>query len=183
VLAFAGAVVALITHDVVEHDAEGVTHTTHWQERLTRDGDQCWIERVGASTRPAASVHEIDLRIAARWYTRDGEQLVSVPDKTIIDVDHPDETYATACALVDVTGLSPTSGPAVTHARWLGATNAREFVRVAWRSDLDLPAVIERGTWNGRVLAHTTITPQRFVIAPWSSLVGFRHLDVSDLED
>jgi hypothetical protein len=195
--ALAAVVVALVTHETTDIDAEGVTRTSRWQERVIRDADQSWIERVlPHEAAPARDAHAVNLRTAARWYVKrpDGgvtTALVSVADHLIVDIDPGsraglglEDRWRTAAQLVDLDGLAPTQAVAGGSV-WYARASAAGYVRVLWNERLALPLAIDAGTWDGRSSSHTRIEIDTHgsAIAPWSRLDGFHHADLSDLED
>ncbi len=196
---------ALLTTVATEVDAEGVTRTSSFQERLIRDDGHAWIERVypaGVTPVHAADEHGLNLRVAARSYTRvkpgsDEVQiaLVSVPDKMIVDIGP--ESYAglglsshwsVASQLVDLARLRPSGEAAPTGAKWYvrAAGAKKDYFRVLWSSRFQLPLAIESGSADGRVKTRTTIEPAVLpagTTLPWTQLATFGHRDLSDLED
>lgn len=89
---------AVVTYETTTTDAQGVTHTIRFQERIVRDESNVWIVRVlPRAEQRAARAHDLDLAIAARWYRRDGDgvkvSLVSLVNEIVVDVGP--ESYET----------------------------------------------------------------------------------------
>lgn len=82
---------AVVTYESTSTDSHGVTHTIRYQDRIVRDDNNVWIVRVLPRREPrVARAHDLDLAVAARWYTRAGDGvkvvLVSLVNQVIIDV-------------------------------------------------------------------------------------------------
>ena len=195
------AVSAVITHETIDVDAEGVTRTSRYQERLVRTGEQVWIERIfpaGLAPAAARDAHEINVRVAARWFTRVGKDdvrvaLVSAADRVVFDLRAEEledfglgRRFAIAGQLVDLAALAPLDAAAPDGARWYQRTTASGYVRVLWSTRLALPLLIESGTSNGRSQARTTVQPEALAAGarrPWDQVASFAHRELSDLAD
>ena len=184
---------ALIHHETTDVSPDGVTRIARYEERLYRDDDQVWIERIKPA-RAAKTIHEVDVHVGARWYTRAGDRanvvIVSVPDRVIIDVGPASmdaqeltDRWVVAAGLVDRATLAPSSRPASAGTRWYERTGARDYLRVLWSTRFGLPLEIETGTTDGTHRSRTTLRPSTGFTPPWSSTVGFRRIDLSDLGD
>jgi len=198
--AAAPAVSALVTYDSTVIDAEGVTRTAHYQERMIRAGDQVWIERVmprGVSAPRPADLHDLDLHLAARWFTRNGDGmstgLVSAPAKVVIELTANEAAdlalprrWQTAAELIDVSALVALPDRAAAGTRWYATRDAAPAVRVLWSEALRLPLVIETRSADGRASSRTAITATPLAATaprPWAALAGYAHKERSDLED
>jgi len=200
------AITAVITTETHDVDAEGVTRTSRYQERMVRRDDRVWIERVfppGVAPAPATDVHELNLRVAARSFRRAGDgdggvaiELVSVADRLIIEV--PAESFedlglsrrwTLAAELIDRSRLergAPGAPPAPAGARWYHRATADGHLRVLWSDRFALPLVIESSRRDGRAHIRTTIRPEPLAAgaaAPWAQLDRFARKDLSDLRD
>jgi hypothetical protein len=182
------AVTALLTTEVTEIDAEGVTRTSRFQERFLRDDGHVWIERVypaGIVAKKAEDEHGVNLRIAARSYEHVAAggagvagdvkvALVSVQDETIVDLAVSElaglglsPRWSVASELVDLTHLVPATDAAPAGSTWYtrapGAAAAKaaakDYFRVLWSAKLHLPLVVESGTTDGRVKTRITVEP------------------------
>ncbi len=197
----APAVTALITYDSTVVDTQGVTRTARYQERLTRDGDAVWIERVmppGMSVPRPAHAHDLDLHLAARWFTRAGADgvtvgLVSAPARVVIDLT-PGEAvdlglprrWQVAAEMIDVGGLRPLAARAAAGTRWYATAGAQPAVKVLWSEALRLPLVIETRSADGRATSRTTIDATALAARaprPWAAIGDYAHKERSDLED
>ena len=192
--AAAEPVTALIGHETTDVAPDGVTRIARFQERLYRDDDQVWIERVVPARAAARSLHELDVHAAARWYTRRGEHatvvLVSAPEGVIIEVGPASmeaqdltDRWVIAAGLVDLASLAPTTRTAPAGARWYERVGTADYMRVLWSERFALPLVIESGTRDGHHVSRTTVQPSTRFAQPWRTAREFRRIDFSDLGD
>ncbi|MCE9577579.1 MAG: hypothetical protein K8W52_30800 [Deltaproteobacteria bacterium] len=198
--ASAPAISALVTYDSTVIDSEGVTRTAHYQERMIRAGDQVWVERVmppGVTAPRPADLHDLDLHLAARWFTRNGDGvstgLVSAPAKVVIELTANEAAdlslprrWQTAAELIDVTALVALPDRAAAGTRWYATRDAAPAVKVLWSEALRLPLVIETRSADGRASSRTTIAAKPLAASaprPWAAIGGYAHKERSDLED
>ena len=206
----APALTAILTHDNVEHGADGITRSTHYQERFIRNENRVWIERVlpAPSTRSASSqkVHlhaahdELNIQLAPR--------LIGVTDQGAAQLTLVDEEqhviYAVGAEDYERTGFSgrwlaeqslidpaslrrmrKLSRPAPAGATWYTQETPGEYTRILWNERLKFPLVIETGSHNGHISNRTSVKLSAVgnTPRPWRDLGEYRQRELSDLGD
>ena len=202
---------AVLTHEIVEHGADGVTRSTRYQEQFIRNEDRVWIERVlptkalkKTSSKKAqsdAEHDELNVHLAPRLI-RAADQ--GAAQLTLVD-EEKHETYtvgtedyervgfsgrwAAEQSLIDPTTLrqmhklSRSAVPA--GATWYEQENANEYTRILWSEQLQFPLAIETGVQSGRYSSRTLVQLSKAHNAPmpWRNLAEFRQRELSDLGD
>ncbi|HEU0034316.1 MAG TPA: hypothetical protein VFQ53_27020 [Kofleriaceae bacterium] len=189
----AAPVVVRIHHESTILGTDGVSRTERYDERLVRDGDQVWIERVLPAALPKATdLHDVDLHVAVRWFVRSGDgvraALVSVPDELVVELEPASldsfaipARWVEAANLVDISSLEP--GRAEDGARWYERRDAAATTRVLWDRALNLPRRVEIRSSNGRITTRMTVIRDTGDPRPWQRARRFRRIDRSDLGD
>jgi hypothetical protein len=201
------AITATLTHETFAIDAEGVTHTSRFHERVYRRDGRVWVERVLPAGAPSVTGHDghdhdhVNLRIAARYVTREGQNgvkvvLVSAPERLLVDIGPESfdslglsRRWDASASLVDLSSLEADAGTLPTPragTRWYVRSTAQGYVHVLWSDELGLPLIIETGTTDRRSHTRTLVKAERIAPTarmPWDGLAGYARKDFSDLGD
>jgi len=211
-LAFVGAAQAApnvsleVTHQSNVLGADGIKRSSVFSERVIRQDDTVWIERImppGAHREDdhaqakvgAAKDHKhADLSAATRWIQRlpDGKlkfRLVAMHDKVVVNVS-PSE-YATvgfdgawlaAYHLIDPALLkSMKASESSPQGQWYESEKKGNKVRVLWDAKREIPLqVISQGLNGSR---STTVKQLAAIKNPWEVTNQFSKKDYSDFLD
>lgn len=202
---------AVLTHEIVEHGADGVTRSTRYQEQFIRNEDSVWIERVlptkalqktsSKKIQPDVKHDELNVHLAPRLI-RAADQ--GAAQLTLVD-EEKRETYtvgvedyervgfsgrwAAEQSLIDPSTLRhmrKLSRPAVAAgATWYEQETANEYTRILWNEQLQFPLAIETGVQSGRYSSRTTVqlNNAHSTPMPWRNLGEYRQRELSDLGD
>lgn len=191
---------AVVSYETQQRLASGITRTERWQERLSRQGERVWSERLGAQ----AHAHEagghahFDFDSAARWLERqaNGEvqlrfvdrhqrQVVSVPKAEWSAVSF-DGRWDAAAHLVPpslITQMKPLER-AATDGVWKEQRDKGWTHRVLWSEARQVALRIESskddGSFRRVVVLTPTATSSR---APWTGLERFEQKVYDDFLD
>lgn len=196
----------LLTHDSTSLSADGVTRTSHYQERLYRQQQQVWLERIIPAHVAASVSHDdsdghkhLDLDTSARWVSRIDDKkaeirLVNRHDRQLVTVDSGDYDaigfdgdWPTAYYLVDPAKLktmilSKRSAPA--GSQWYESIGKNGYIRILWDSRQQYPRRIESGSHDGSqervVRVEPGVKPAQM---PWLTLKGYQHKEYTDFMD
>ncbi len=193
---------ALVNYETEQRLASGITRTERWQERLVRQGDRVWSERLGAH----AAEHEgggaghkhFDFDSAARWLERqaNGElqlrfvathqrQVVSVPKAEWGAVSF-DGRWDAAAHLVPpglIAQMKPLDRPSE-EGIWREQREKGWTHRVLWSEQrqvaLRVESVKDDGSYRRVVVLKPAAAPAR---APWTGLDRFEQKVYDDFLD
>lgn len=205
-LAHAERVEVLITHEAQEVGKDGVTRSSRYEERMVRDTDNVWLERVlpaaarahEAATGPDHEHEHVDMALAGRHITvaaqgRARLALVLKDDKLVVDLLPTD--YGTVgfrdCWACAYHYMDPAELKAMKLLRreggkvWYEKQNGERIQRIQWDEALALPLSLETRLKDGSGWSRVTIRPAKSgnKIAPWTQYAGFTHRDLSDFGD
>lgn len=196
-----------VTHQSNVLGADGVKRTAVFSERVVRQGDTVWIERViphGAhhddehekSKSGAAKDHKhADLSAATRWIQRlpDGKlklRLVAMHDKMVVSV--PPAEYSTvgfdgawlaAYHLIDPAVLKTMKAvERTTQGQWYENTKNGNKVRILWDTQREMPLQVTTQGLNGSRTTTVKVlsNPTK---KPWDSTTKYAQKDYSDFLD
>lgn len=196
-----------VTHQSSVLGSDGIKRSTVFSEKVVRQGDTVWIERVmpaGAHREDdhakakmgAAKDHKhADLSAATRWIQRlpDGKlkfRLVAMHDKVVVNV--PPAEYGTvgfdgawlaAYHLIDPVVLKTMkAGEITSQGQWYENSKNGSKVRVLWDAKGEMPLqVISQGPNGSR---STMVKPLSAAIKnPWVITSKFAQKDYSDFLD
>lgn len=204
---FAGDLSLLITHDTKVLAADGITRTTHFQEKVYRQTQNIWVERVlpphaheqGEHKSDAKEHKHLDMDASARWITKEDQQkarirLVNMFDKQIVNVtagDYDavgfDGQWNAAYSLMDprqIKVLKPSKRAAPVGSQWYEGTKDGNYLRILWDAAESFPRRVESGNAVGtqqRMMQVDVVpTPKQL---PWQTLKGYQEKDYSDFLD
>jgi hypothetical protein len=198
-----------VTHQSSSLGADGIKRDTLFTERVIRQGDTVWIERVipaGAHTEselekaknPKGHKHA-DLNNAVRWIQKlpDGKlklRLVALHDKVIVDVA-PNEfanvgfdgSWAAAYHLIDPAFLKKLK-PAQTEgaSQWFfsAPSSSSNSVRILWTQKNEIPTSVLTQNVSGTTKRLTTVRVlSHSPSTPWRNLNQFVVKEYSDFLD
>ena len=192
-----------LSHSTVGVGDDGVKRSAEFSERLYRNKQYVWVERVipqGAHSEAAHSEADkehrhLDVVAASRWISRtaDGKtevRLVLPHDKVVVNVPPTDYanigfdgSWNALYHLIDPAMLKEmqagqTSANKVTYTRKTGDTQ----VTVVWDTRLQIPLRVETRTPNSSRKTEVKVLP----LAknwPWEQVTGFQPKDYSDYLD
>ncbi|PQA79943.1 hypothetical protein C5F52_27465 [Limnohabitans sp. TS-CS-82] len=196
-----------VTHQSSVLGADGIKRSSVFSERVVRQGDTVWIERVmpaGAHQEDdhakakvgAAKDHKhADLSAATRWIQRlpDGKlkfRLVAMHDKVVVNV--PPAEYATvgfdgawlaAYHLIDPAVLKTMkASESTSQGQWYESAKNGNKVRVLWDAKREMPLqVVSQGPNGSR---STMVKVLGSVVKnPWDTANKFVQKDYSDFLD
>ena len=199
----------LITHDSQSLDEDGVTRTQHFQERLVRQDNTVWVERVmpplaiqahAAQACEEGKEHKhLDMDAATRWVTRgsDGKvqlRLVNAIEKQVVAIgpgDYDavgfDGNWDNAWHLLDprqLRQMKKLAKAAPAGANWYEGRQDGRYLRVLWDEGKACPLRIESGTDNGLVRREMSAVVQPAPkTLPWQALRGYAQKEYSDFLD
>jgi hypothetical protein len=195
-----------VTHQSNILGADGIKRSSVFSERIVRQGDTVWIERV----MPAGAHHEdehakakagtakdhkhADLSAATRWIQRlpDGKlkfRLVAIHDKVVVNVSPAeygtvgfDGAWLTAYHLIDPAVLKTMKASESTpQGQWYESAKKGNKVRVLWDTKREIPLqVISQGPNGSR---STTVKDLATIKNPWDATSQFPRKDYSDFLD
>ncbi len=203
----AGDLTLLITHDSKTLAADGITRTLHFQEKVYRQAQNVWVERVlpahaheqGEHQADAKEHKHLDMDASARWISKVDPQkarlrLVNQFDKQIVNVtagDYDavgfDGQWNSAYSLMDprqikVLKVSKRAAPA--GSQWYEGQKDGNYLRVLWDYTQAFPRRVESGNSVGtqqRIMqVEVETTPKQM---PWQTLKGYQEKDYSDFLD
>jgi hypothetical protein len=204
---WAGDLTLLITHDTKVLAADGITRTSHFQEKVYRQQQNVWVERVLPPHAHEQSEHQtdakehkhLDMDAAARWITKADQtkariRLVNVFDKQIVNVtagDYDavgfDGQWNAAYSLMDprqIKALQPSKRAAPIGSQWYEGQKDGNYLRVLWDNNLAIPRRVESGNSVGTqqrlMQVEVATTPKQM---PWQTLKGYQEKDYSDFLD
>lgn len=212
-LACTGAVQAapdvslIVTHQSNVLGADGINRSSVFSERVVRQGDTVWIERVmpvgahreddhaKAKTGAAKDHKHADLSAATRWIQRlpDGKlnfRLVSIHDKVIVNVSPAeygtvgfDGAWLAAYHLIDPAVLKTMKASESTpQGQWYESAKNGNKVRVLWDAKREIPLQVFSQGPNG--YRSTTVKPLSLPIKnPWGVTSKYVKKDYSDFLD
>jgi len=196
-----------VTHQSNALGADGIKRSTVFTERVVRQGDTVWIERVmppGAHLEDehakakvgAAKDHKhADLSAATRWIQRlpDGKlrfRLVAMHDKVVVDIAPAeyatvgfDGAWLAAYHLIDPAVLKTLKpGETTSQGQWFENTKGRNSVRVLWDAKREIPLqVVSQGANSNR--STTVKVLSAAAKSPWDVTKKFAQKDYSDFLD
>lgn len=201
---------AVLTHDLTEHGADGVTHSTRYQERFVRDDAHVWVERVLPAwaqgvdalrkVRLEQDHNELDIHLAPRLIRPSAAGSASLllvdPQRRATfsagaeDYEHLGFSgrWDAEFSLIDPASLRrmklSSRKSAVPGTRWYEQRSASDYTRVLWDEALQFPLVIETGANDGRYQRRTVAeVERRQPPRPWNSVQGYAAREMSDLGD
>lgn len=201
---------AVITYETRLTDQNGLTKTSHYQERFLRRPGTVWAERVlptGAKPvrNPNSAVNalgqhdDIDYGAASRYMTLDAKQqmqlaCIDVPHTMVVQVPKNNwelvgfaDNWASANALVEPAGLASMKKTAraspVKGAEWHEETQGDRYVRILWSPTLQMALAIESGTADGREWRSTRVKPMPLTPAAQLPWLGLARLEQHSYED
>lgn len=207
IVAHAAPISAVLTFESAVLTADGVKKQTYFQERLVRDQNVIWTERIVPKTAPKhnheaddhGDEHNMNFALAGKWLVQDGKgqvkyRVVRAEDKKIIeprtteyatlgfDGDWDAAYYLVNRAALKKMTLLKIAAPA--GAQWYEKRDAKHFTRVLWDAQKELPLSIESGKIDGS--ANNKITLEIVPVPaklPWSTLAGYKTMAYEDLLD
>jgi len=198
-----------VTHQSSALGADGIKRSTVFTERVVRQGDTVWIERVmppGAHLEDdhtktkggAAKDHKhADLSAATRWIERlpDGKlkfRLVAMHDKVVVDIAPAeygtvgfDGAWLAAYHLIDPAVLKKLkAGETTPQGQWYENAKGANTVRVLWDAKREIPLQVMSQSDQGRASRSTTVRVLGTVIkSPWQVTQKFTQKEYSDFLD
>lgn len=194
----------LMTHDSKTVAANGVTSTVHYQERMYRQEQQLWLERVIPTKvyQVKEEYHDgehkhLDLESSARWITKQPNgaslRLVNRHDKQIVNVNMGDYDavgfdgkWLSTYSLIDPQQLKTmtlSKRVAPTGSQWYETTKDGRYLRVLWDAKLAIPRRMESGQVDGTQQHTIQIDIQPTTAMPWLALKGYQEKEYSDFLD
>ena len=194
----------LMTHDSKTVAANGVTSTVHYQERMYRQEQQLWLERViPTKVYQAKEEHHdgehkhLDLESSARWITKQPNgaslRLVNRHDKQIVNVNMGDYDavgfdgkWLSTYSLIDPQQLKTmtlSKRVAPTGSQWYETTKDGRYLRVLWDTKLAIPRRMESGQVDGTQQHTIQIDIQPTTVMPWLALKAYQEKEYSDFLD
>lgn len=196
-----------VTHKSSVLGADGIQRSTLFTERVVRQGDTVWIERVmpagahqddehaKAKVGAAKDHKHADLSAATRWIQRlpDGKlkfRLVAMHDQVVVDIAPAeyatvgfDGAWLAAYHLIDPAVLKTLkAGESTPQGQWFENTKGRNSVRVLWDAKREMPLQVLSTGANGS--RSTTIKVLSTAIKnPWNVTKKFAQKDYSDFLD
>lgn len=187
--------------------ADGIKRSTVFTERVVRQGDTVWVERVmppGAHLEDehakakvgAAKDHKhADLSAATRWIQRlpDGKlrfRLVAMHDKVVVDIAPAeyatvgfDGAWLAAYHLIDPAVLKTLKPGEITpQGQWFENAKGRNSVRVLWDAKREMPLqVLSQGANGNRSTTAKVLSAA--AKSPWDVTKKFAQKDYSDFLD
>ncbi len=187
--------------------ADGIKRSTVFTERVVRQGDTLWIERLmppGAHPEDdhakakmgAAKDHKhADLSAATRWIQRlpDGKlkfRLVSMHDKVVVDIAPAeyatvgfDGAWLAAYHLIDPAVLQTLkAGETTSQGQWFENQKGRNSVRVLWDAKREMPLqVLSQGPTGKRSTIVKVLSST--AKTPWDVTKKFSQKEYSDFLD
>lgn len=204
---WAGDLSLLLTQDSQSLGADGVSRTAHFQERVYRQTNQVWVERVmpphahelGEQQHAKEEHKHLDVEASAHWISIDSQQkvqlrLVNRYDKQIVVVPSGDYDavgfdgrWDSAYYLMDprkIQGFVQSQRPAPQGAVWYESPKGDHYIRVLWDVNNEYPQRIESGNTIGtvkRVMQAQVLTQPK--TWPWAVLKGYQQKEFSDFLD
>jgi hypothetical protein len=196
-----------VTHQGNVLGADGIKRSTVFTERVVRQGDTVWIERImptGAHQEDAHAKAKVgaskdhkhaDLSAATRWIQRlpDGKlkfRLVAMHDQVVVDIAPTeyatvgfDGAWLAAYHLIDPAVLKTLkAGETTPQGQWFENTKGRNSVRVLWDAKREIPLQVLSQGVNGN---RSTIVKVLHTAAknPWDVAKTFAQKDYSDFLD
>lgn len=205
-LAIATPLAAIVTFESTAITPAGVTKQTRFQERLLRDNNIVWSERIVPQvTRQQEHLHQqephhhdLDFSRAGKWMELQNNQvsfrLVLREDKRIIEPRINeygtlgfDGVWETAYYQINravLQTMQVINKPAAKDAVWYERKSEKEFTRILWDQKNEIPLTIESDSSDGN--SNTKIT---FVLVaapaemPWQKLLDYETIAYEDLLD
>lgn len=192
---------ALITHERNWLTADGVQHRASYQERLYRNEQHVWIERVFPPTvkkLPEDKDHDhkhVSFDTAPRWVTRkaDGQlrvQYLNLESHNLIEVTPRDyESVAFDGSWANTRNLITPEGKGwqtttIGKETWQVYQTKQGTTKVLWDKTHNFPATILREDGTGTASMKATVqwlpTPAQW---PWQKLPKLETIDYSDTLD
>jgi hypothetical protein len=196
-----------VTHKSSVLGTDGIQRSTVFTERVVRQGDSVWIERVmpagahqddehaKAKVGAAKDHKHADLSAATRWIQRlpDGKlrfRLVAMHDQVVVDIAPAeyatvgfDGAWLAAYHLIDPAVLKTLkAGESTPQGQWFENTKGRNSVRVLWDAKREMPLqVLSQGTNGNR---STTVKVLSTAMKnPWDVTKKFAQKEYSDFLD
>ena len=200
---------AVLAHEIIEQGMDGVTHSTHYQERFTRSDDTVWIERVLPSwnskgahakkTNLEQHHDELNVQVAPRLIrpAEGGAAKLSLIDDehhALFSVGTEDYErvgfsgrWAAEQSLIDpavLRHMRKSSRPSkIAGTCWYEQETANEYTRLLWNETLQFPLKIETGVRSGRYSSRTTVLLGSETHQPWKRVGSYTQRELSDLGD
>lgn len=198
-----------VTHQSSALGADGIKRSSVFTERVVRQGDAVWIERVvppGAhldddhakAKMGAAKDHKhADLSAATRWIQRlpDGKlkfRLVAMHDKVVVDIAPAeyatvgfDGSWLAAYHLIDPAVLKKMkAGETTPQGQWYEDAKGANKIRVLWDEKRAMPLQVVSQSDQGRATRTTTVRVMDAMTKnPWNMTQKFSQKDYSDFLD
>jgi hypothetical protein len=198
---------ALITRETQNIGNDGVTRSSVFQERIYRDANNVWIERVlpkhhqhGQHAHQKGGEedhHHLDLAEAAQHYFIDNKKmprlyLVLQENKTVVHLQDADvdmlglsDCWRCVYSLIDPQSLKKmTLLKRANGISWYETKNAKNKVKIEWDDKNNMARVIDIRGLDG--LSHSVVKAsiqQVNITAPWTTYGKFLTKDYSDFGD
>lgn len=195
-----------VTHQTSVLGPDGIKRSSVFSERVVRQGDNVWIERVmphgahreddhsNAKAGAAKDHKHADLSAATRWIQRlpDGKlqfRLVAMHDQVVVNVEPADYgnvgfdgAWLAAYHLIDPAVLKTMKASGSTpQGQWYESEKKGNKVRVLWDAKREIPLqVISQGHNGSR---STTVKELAAIKNPWNVTGQFSRKDYSDFLD
>lgn len=183
---------------------DGVTRSSVFQERIYRDANNIWIERVlpkhhqhGHKEKGEDDHHHLDLSEAAQHYFIDNKKvaklnLVLQEDKTVVHLQDADvemlglsSCWTCVYSLIDPKSLKGMKvSKRANGITWYETQNAKNKVKIEWDDKNNMARVIDIRGVNGLSysIVKANIQPVN-ITAPWTTYGKFSSKDYSDFGD
>jgi len=198
-----------VTHQSSAVGPDGILRSTAFSERVVRQGDTVWIERVmppgahqehehaKAQAENAKNHKHADLTAATRWIQRlpDGKlrlRLVAMHDKVVVDVAPAeygtvgfDGDWLAAYHLIDPSVLKKLKAAESTpQGQWFENAKGANTIRVLWDAKREIPLQVISRSDQGRSNRSTTVRILNTMTQnPWGVTQKFSQKDYSDFLD
>jgi hypothetical protein len=198
-----------VTHQSSALGTDGIKRSTVFTERVVRQGETVWIERLippGAHLEDdhskakagAAKDHKhADLSAATRWIQRlpDGKlkfRLVAMHDKVVVDIAPAeygtvgfDGAWLAAYHLIDPAVLTKLkAGENTPQGQWFENAKGANTVRVLWDAKREIPLQVISQSDQGRSNRSTTVRVMNAMVSnPWTVTQKFAQKEYSDFLD
>lgn len=195
----------MVSFRAVQVGNDGVTRTTEYRERLIRQGDNVWTERIVPESSAAEHAAEharghrhFDFSRAGRWLQKKADGTLRLlyadpHDRVLVDVDRTnyadvgfDGSWERARFLVDPASLAAmrVEGAPVDGAQWYTNTRPEGRTRVLWDERQRFPREVRSESADRRIRRTVTATPEPLPARmPWTRVEGFERKGYNDFLD
>lgn len=195
---------AVVTRESKNIGNDGVTRSSVFQERIYRDANNIWIERVlpkhhqhGHHEKGGEEHHHLDLSEAAQHYFVDNKKqpklnLVLLEDKTVVHLQDADvdmlglsDCWGCVYSLIDPQSLKKmTLLKRANGISWYETKNAKNKVKIEWDDKNNMARLIDIRGLDGLSYSVVKANIQQVnIAAPWAGYGKFISKDYSDFGD